>query len=108
VFLIVAIVLLVVLPSPWRFVAFGLSFTLFLGELAFWNRTVRGRRAQVGTVTLLGQTATVVTSCRPDGQVRLGGEIWRARCAQGADPGDSVVVAAQEELTLVVKRAATT
>ena len=53
--------------------------------------------------TLVGRTATVTQACRPRGQVRVGGELWEARCDAGADPGDSVSVIAVERLTLVVE-----
>jgi membrane protein implicated in regulation of membrane protease activity len=105
VFLLVAIALLLVLPWPWNVVGFGVCFILFVGEIFFWNTRVHGRRAQVGAQTLIGQTATVVAGCHPDGQVRIAGEIWHARCADGADEGDTVTVVAREKLTLVVERA---
>jgi membrane protein implicated in regulation of membrane protease activity len=104
VFLLVGIVLLLVLPSQWNVALFAACLALFLGELAFWNRRVRDRRAQTGAETLIGRTATVVSACRPDGQVRLAGEIWEASCQEGADPGDTVVVTARQDLKLVVAR----
>lgn len=104
-FLIVAFVLLLLLPSPWNLVGFVLSLVVFLGELVFWNRTVRHRRVQAGAETLIGKTATVVSTCRPDGQVHLLGEIWEAYCAEGADRGENVVVTDRDELRLVVTRA---
>jgi membrane protein implicated in regulation of membrane protease activity len=103
-FLLVALVLLLVLPSPWRLVGFAVCLALFLGELAFWNRRVRDRPAQTAAETLIGQTATVVSACHPDGQVRLVGEIWEAHCPEGADLGETVVVIAREDLKLVVSR----
>ena len=102
-FLIVGIVLLFLLPSPWNLVGAACSFVLFLGELAFWNRRVRGQPKAVGAQTLIGKTATVISPCHPDGQVRISGEIWAARCAGGADPGDTVTVVGRDELTLVVE-----
>jgi membrane protein implicated in regulation of membrane protease activity len=105
VFLIVAFVLLFVLPTPWNVVGFAVSLVGFLGELSLWYRTVRHRRVEVGAETLIGQTATVVSACRPDGQVRLLREIWKAHCEDGADPGEEVVVVARKRLTLVVERA---
>ncbi len=103
-FFFLALILLVALPSPWRFVGFLVCLVLFAGEIVFWNRRVRGRRVAVGAETLLGRTATVITPCRPDGQVRLDGEIWEARCDEGADRDDDVVVTAQDGLRLVVAR----
>ena len=42
-------------------------------------------------------------ACRPEGQVRIAGEIWRARCAAGADVGDTVGVREVDGLMLVVE-----
>jgi membrane protein implicated in regulation of membrane protease activity len=104
--LLVAVVLLLVLPSPWGAIGFAVGLVAFGGEVVFWNARVRGRRASVGVETLVGTTATVTRACRPEGQVRAGGEIWAATCVEGADPGETVVVARQEGLRLVVERAA--
>jgi membrane-bound serine protease (ClpP class) len=103
VFFILAFVLLFVLPSPWEIVAFVVCLGLFVGELLGWNRTVRARRAQTGADTLIGRSAKVVTACHPDGQVRLEGEIWKARCAAGAEPGDDVLVTGRQRLLLIVE-----
>lgn len=104
-FLLVAIVLLILLPSPWNIVGSLISLGLFGGELLLWNRRVRGRRVETGVVRMVGETGTVLSPCRPNGQVQLGGEIWEARCNAGADRGDAVVVVAVDGLTLVVERA---
>jgi membrane-bound serine protease (ClpP class) len=106
VFLIVGVVLLLLLPSPWNLVGATCSFVLFLGELFFWNRKVRDQPNQVGAQNLVGQTATVVSSCHPDGQVRVSGEIWAARCPSGADQGATVRVIGVDGLTLVVESTA--
>jgi membrane protein implicated in regulation of membrane protease activity len=103
--LIVAIVLLLVLPSPWSFVAFVGGLAAFVVEVLLWNRTVRGHRKKVGPQTLIGKTATVVSRCDPDGQVRVSGEIWAARCDGVADEGESVTVVGRNGLVLAVERA---
>jgi membrane-bound ClpP family serine protease len=105
-FLLLALVLLFVLPSPWGFVGFGIGLVCFAGEVSFWQRRVRGRRAVVGAQTLIGQVGTVVTPCRPTGQVRISGEIWAARSEVGVDRGDTVTVVGRNELTLIVEPAA--
>ena len=69
--IIVAFALLLFLPSPWNLVGFAVAGLLGLVELFLWNRTVRGRRKQVGAGTLIGRTATVVSPFSPEGQVRL-------------------------------------
>lgn len=104
-FVLIAIVLLLLLPSPWNVVGFAICLVLFLGELSFWHRKVRGQRKVVGAQTLIGARGTLVSPCRPNGQVRVGGEIWAARCDQGADRGDEVAVVGRDDLTLIVTRA---
>jgi membrane-bound serine protease (ClpP class) len=103
-FVFVALLLLLLLPSPWNLVGFAAGLVLFVGEVLFWNRRVRGKRIQAGAETLIGEQAVVISECRPSGQVRLEGEIWDARCEAGADAGDTVVVTARDELVLVVER----
>jgi len=103
--LIVALVLLLFLPSPWDVIGATVFLVLFLGELYLWNRTVRGRRKAVGTQTLVGKTAEVRQTCRPRGQVFLEGELWEAECAAGADAGTLVRVLRVNGLMLEVEPA---
>jgi membrane-bound serine protease (ClpP class) len=103
-FLLLALLLLVVLPSPWNALGLVACLLLFGGEVVYWNRTVRGRRAATGAENLVGQTASVVSACLPEGQVRLAGEIWEARSQGGAERGETVVVSGRDGLTLLVER----
>jgi membrane protein implicated in regulation of membrane protease activity len=102
-FFLLAVVLLFFVPSPWNVVAFTACLVLFVGELFFWNRTMRGRRKVVGAQTLIGEEAQVTSPCRPTGQVQIGGEIWAAECAAGADAGETVRVVGRSGLTLLVE-----
>jgi membrane protein implicated in regulation of membrane protease activity len=61
------------------------------------------RQAQVGAEALVGRRAVVAADCMPEGQVRVAGELWRARCRAGASVGDEVVVHEIDGLTLVVE-----
>jgi membrane protein implicated in regulation of membrane protease activity len=104
--LIAGLVLLFVLPTPWNVVALLVALLLWLGEVfAIW-RLVRKKQVQAGAETLVGRTATVIVACKPLGQVRLSGEseIWRARCAGGAEQGETVRVVGLDQLTLIVER----
>jgi membrane-bound serine protease (ClpP class) len=105
VLLIVAIALLLFLPSPWNLYGFAISLVLFFAEAWGWNRSMRSRRKVVGHQALIGEHATVLAACRPHGQVRVSGEIWAARCEAGADPGDTVRVVGLDGLTLLVEPA---
>jgi membrane protein implicated in regulation of membrane protease activity len=104
--LLTGLVLLFLLPSPWNLIGFLAGLVLWLGEVfAIW-RLVRRKQIQAGAETLIGRTATVIAACKPLGQVRLSGEseIWRARCAEGAERGETVRVVGIDELTLIVER----
>jgi membrane-bound serine protease (ClpP class) len=103
--IILAVVLLLLLPSPWNVIAFLVIVPIWVLELFGWNRTVKNRRKAVGAETLIGREAVVSTDCRPVGQVRLDGEIWEARCDPGAAAGDKVQVVARDGLVLVVRPA---
>ncbi len=91
-----------VLPSPWGLVAVGVGASLDVAEtfgLMWWSKR---RKAAVGVDALVGKTGIAVGELWPDGQVKVDGEIWRARCAGGCNVGAKVVVRAVEGLTLVV------
>ena len=100
-----ALILLIILPSPWNMIGAAACALLGIGEVHLWNRTVRHRRKAVGIQTFLGRTGIAETACRPTGQVRIDGEIWQARCAKGADAGSQVRVTGIDGLTLVVESA---
>lgn len=100
-----AILLAVFVLSPlWGVVAVTLAAVVEIGEFFFWIWLSRRRRVQAGVETLVGARAQVVAPCRPLGQVRIHGELWRARCQAGADVGESVRVDSIEGLTLEVTR----
>jgi membrane protein implicated in regulation of membrane protease activity len=94
-----------VLPDVWDVPVIAVAAVIEVAETFFWIRLSRRGRVKMGPETLLGATAVVVAPCRPTGQVRVEGELWRARCEDGADAGELVHVRALEGLTLVVERA---
>jgi membrane-bound serine protease (ClpP class) len=102
-FLLAAFAVLLIFDTPWNVIVSAACLVGFAGEVAFWNRKVRGQKKEVGVETLIGAEGIVVTPCHPLGQVKVAGEIWEARCAEGADPGDEVSVVGVEGLTLVVQ-----
>lgn len=101
--IIVAFLLLLLLPTPWNIVGFLVVIPLWILELLAWNRSMKGRRKAVGAQTLLGREAVVMTACRPRGQVRIDGEIWKARCDAGAGEGDTVRIVDRDNLALIVE-----
>jgi membrane-bound serine protease (ClpP class) len=92
-----------VLPRPWGVAAVAIGGLIEGAESWFWIRFSQRRRATVGTETLVGAPATVVSACMPLGQVRVQGELWRARCDVGAGEGEQVRVVRVDGLTLVVE-----
>jgi membrane-bound serine protease (ClpP class) len=93
-----------VLPSPWGIVAVGCAAVWELGQTfgaIWWSQR---RRAVVGAEALLGVDARVVQRCRPLGTVAVSGEIWNARCEDGAEAGEIVRVSGLQGLTLLVDR----
>ena len=103
-FVIAVILAVFVVPSPWGLVLVGVAAVIEIGETFFWIWLSQRRRVKMGAETLLGARANVVTPSRPDGQVRIQGELWRARCEEGADPGETVRVVERSGLTLLVER----
>jgi len=91
-----------VLPQPWGLVAVGVGATLDIAETFTFMWWSKRRKAAVGVDALVGKIGIAVGELWPDGQVKINGEIWRARCAGGCNAGTQVVVRAVEGLTLVV------
>ena len=91
-----------VVPHPWGLVLVSAAAVVELAESWFWIRFSRRWRIRAGAETLIGSTAQVVSECRPRGQVRVHGELWRASCEQGAGVGETVRVVGRDGLTLVV------
>ena len=103
--LVVAVLLAIfVVPAPWDYVVVGAGGAVEVGEAALWWRWTHRRKPFVGAEAMVGAEALVVEPCRPLGRVRLQGELWAARCAEGADAGDTVRVLGLDGLTLVVER----
>ena len=103
--IIAGFVVLLLAPDPWNLVIALVLFVLGIGELFFWNSTVRGRRKAVGAQTLIGKTAEVRVACIPHGQVFVNGELWEADCVKGAAVGTRVRVLRVNGLTLEVEPA---
>jgi membrane protein implicated in regulation of membrane protease activity len=101
--LVVAILLAVfVLPPSWGALLVISVLVWEFAEKALWLRLIRRYPVAVGPEVLIGQPVTASTVCQPEGRVRLRGETWKARCASGAQPGETLVVEGVERITLIV------
>lgn len=100
----VAIVLaLIFLPWPWNLAMILGGLVIEVGELAWGLSLARRWRPRTGAEAMIGEQATVVSACRPLGEVRVRGELWRARCDEGADADETVLIERIEGLTLIVR-----
>lgn len=94
---------LFVLPAPWGLVLVGVAAVVEIAETFFWIHLSRRWRVRAGAETLIGARGEVASPCRPLGQIRVAGELWRARCEDGAEAGERVRVVGREGLTLLVE-----
>ncbi|MGH2402595.1 MAG: NfeD family protein, partial [Candidatus Limnocylindria bacterium] len=105
--IVVAVLLAIfVLPSPWGWPLIGLAVVIEIVETFIWIRLLRRVPASAGAEALIGAMARVTRACRPIGEVRVAGEVWRATCEVGADEGQRVRVRGRDGITLVVEPAA--
>jgi membrane protein implicated in regulation of membrane protease activity len=106
VLLLIALALAVfVLPSPWGLVAVAIGATLEIVEAGLFIWYSKRRQASVGVDALVGKRGVAIEALWPEGQVKVAGEIWKARCRGGCDPGAAVVVRAVNGLVLEVEPA---
>ena len=99
---VVLVLSLIFLPSPWKFVVPAVFALLDLAETGFvlwWSQ--RGK-TQVGVETLVGRNAVAVGALRPSGKVRIDGELWEARSETPVDPGSEVLIERVDGLVLDV------
>jgi membrane protein implicated in regulation of membrane protease activity len=106
--LVVAVILVVlhVVKGGWAVALVAGTGTLETSQSLFWLWYSRRRAVQVGIETVMGRVVEVAEECRPYGLVRVQGELWRARCAEGAGRGERVRIVGRDGLTLEVERAA--
>jgi membrane-bound serine protease (ClpP class) len=93
-----------VVGGGWAVVLLAATGIFELSQAAFWLRYSNRRAATVGAETLIGRAVEVADECRPYGQVRVQGELWRAHCAEGAGTGERVRITGIDGLTLEVVR----
>jgi len=107
----VCLLLAVFLPisGTWATILVIAGCVLEIGEVTIlrrWSKRLdKTMPVAAGAETMIGETGVVVAPCRPNGTVRINGELWNARCADGADAGATVRVDALDERVLVVSPA---
>jgi len=102
----IAIILgILFVPWPWSLLVIFGGVIIEVGEVVWGLRLARRWKPKTGAEAMIGETAEVVARCSPVGQVRVRGELWQARCDEGAEPGEHVRIERIEGLTLIVTRA---
>ena len=91
-----------VVPAPWGQLLVGGALLWEIAEKLFLLRYSKRMPPAIGREALIGLPVTAVSACLPEGWVKLRGERWKARCSEGAGVGDSLVVEAVEQITLIV------
>ncbi len=89
------------LDPPWRYLALIPLALWEVFEIYLWLKW-RGVRSITGREAYVGAQGRAISDCRPTGQVRVKGQIWRAYCADGVDEGDDIVVKGVHGLRLEV------
>jgi membrane protein implicated in regulation of membrane protease activity len=102
-FLVLALLLLFVLPSPWNVIGVVASLVLGVFEVTYWQRRMRRQRVQTGVENLIGATGEVTNPLAPSGQVRVLGELWEAHSSSELPRGSRVRVVALHGLALEVE-----
>jgi membrane-bound serine protease (ClpP class) len=103
--LLLALLLLIFLPSPWNVIG-GLATVSFgVFEVVYWQRRMRREKVQTGVENLVGATGEVTERLDPSGKIRVLGELWQAHSSSELPPGSRVRVVAVRGLTLEVETA---
>jgi len=104
-FLLLALLLVIFLPSPWNVIGGLASGLLGVLEVAYWQRRMRRAKVQTGIENLVGATGEATERLAPSGQIRVLGELWQARSSSELPPGSRVRVVALDGLTVEVEAA---
>lgn len=77
------------------------ALNVWLAEIVY--RLFR-RRPTTGAEGMIGKTGTAISPIKPEGQVNVQGEIWRAESVTPIKRGESVVVEKVEGLKVIVSK----
>ena len=104
-FLLLALLLLIFVPSPWNVIGALVTGALFVFEVVYWQRRMRREKVQTGVENLVGATGEAAERLAPSGHVRVLGELWEANSSSEVPSGARVRVVAVNGLVLEVESA---
>lgn len=91
----------------WLLIVFMVTWAVYSCLTSRLVAKVIGKAAAVGSEALIGVKCTATKPLTPDGYVRVGTELWRARSMTGnIEAGAEVVIIGINRLTLLVKPSA--
>ena len=102
-FLVLAILLFFLLPSPWNVIGGLASIACGVFEIAYFRRRMKREKVQTGVEQLVGATGEVTERLAPSGHIRVLGELWEAHSSSELPPGTRVRVVAVQGLRLEVE-----
>lgn len=91
------------LDMPWKLLVLIPLALIEAADIALWLRW-RKVRSITGAESVVGERGVALTDCRPAGQVKVRGQIWKAHCPDGVAAREHVVVTAVDGLRLEVAR----
>ena len=78
---------------------------VFFSFIAYKAAETRKLKIKSGIEALIGEVGEVVSDLKPEGYVRLAGEVWRARIKKGeASKGSKVEVVGWRGIKLIVEK----
>ncbi len=87
-----AILAFVFLEPPWRYLLIVALLAIDFIQIMVWLRWRKRRSITGHHERLVGAEGETVTDCRPFGQVKVQGQLWKAYCPDGVDVGSRVTV----------------
>jgi membrane-bound serine protease (ClpP class) len=102
-FLLLALLLLIFVPSPWNVIGALVTGAVFVFEVAYWQRRMGREKVQTGVENLVGATGEAAERLAPSGHVRVLGELWEANSSSELPQGARVRVIAVHGLVLEVE-----
>ena len=106
--LLLALLLFIVVPSPWNVIGALATGALGVVEVAYWQRRMRREKVQTGVENLVGATGEAAERLAPSGHVRVLGELWQANSSSDLPRGSRMRVVAVNDFTLEVEAVAET
>ena len=102
-FIVGTLIAFLFLDGIWKIALIAGVALLELAEIALWLKW-RKVTSSTGVEAMVGMTGVALSDCRPDGQVRVKGQIWNDTSSEPLTAGDKIEVTRTEGLRHHVAR----